>query len=662
LEELVVLLSLKGQFLMKIYIGIHSLAFLIIFQVTLSAQKMPPSITESAREPIRYVGNKQTDPKYHHGGLRHAVGAHRYQAFRANREYPSEVGSPAGWTYNHQPYLCYWNDQFYLQYLSNQYTEHLTPGRTMLMTSSNGRDWSSPEIIFPEYTLPQIDYVDPESRKTYVIPEGTKAVMHQRMGFYISSNNRLLTLAFYSFCPTSRIGPNRGQGLGRVVREIYRDGTYGPIYFIRYNRHAGWDESNTNYPFYQESSDQGFIKSCDELLNNKLITLQWWEEDRGEDGFFAIVPGEYEPKAFNFYRRPDKVLVGIWKHQLTALSDNEGQSWTDFALSKSLMTCGAKIWGQQTEDGKYALVYNHSATRRNRWPLAVMTGEDGHEFNNLLCLHGEVPPMRYYGWAKNQGPQYVRGIIEGNGNPPGNHMWNVYSMSKEDIWICRTRVPISGIVQQHVNQDFDALDSEAELEWWNFHVPQWAPIDIITIPGTDNRVLQLSDEEPYDYACAERHFPPSSKATIEFSIMVKEQGKDILEFELHNENDERVLRLRFDVNLEGINLDLGRVEPAPLPFTMNRWYDIRLSFDCDKSSYDIWINGKKIRENIEFDINEPSLERIVFRTGSWRSDVRQFLLRGQPNGPGMDSENLPAAGEKVPRSVFWLDNVKTMEE
>ena len=56
---------------------------------------------------------------------------------------------------------------------------------------------------------------------------------------------------------------------------------------------------------------------------------------------------------------------------------------------------------QQTEDGTYAIVYNHSATRRNRFPLAVMTSEDGYSFDNLLCLHGEVPPKRYYGWAKN---------------------------------------------------------------------------------------------------------------------------------------------------------------------------------------------------------------------------------------------------------------------
>ena len=159
--------------------------------------------------------------------------------------------------------------------------------------------------------------------------------------------------------------------------------------------------------------------------------------------------------------------------------------------------------------------------------------------------------MRYHGWAKNQGPQYIRGIFEGNGDPPGKHMWNTYSMSKEDIWVSRTRVPITGIVDSQVDQNFDALSSEADLEFWNFYIPKWAPTAVVTLPGKNNKVLQLVDEDPYDYACAERHFPPSAKATIAFRLFIKDQGKDDLEFELHDQHDQRVLRLRFDVRLEG---------------------------------------------------------------------------------------------------------------
>jgi len=68
-------------------------------------------------------------------------------------------------------------------------------------------------------------------RGEWHIPAGTPSVMHQRMGFYVAPDGRLLTLAFYGYSPTPRIGPNNGQGLGRVVREIREDGSLGPIYF-----------------------------------------------------------------------------------------------------------------------------------------------------------------------------------------------------------------------------------------------------------------------------------------------------------------------------------------------------------------------------------------------------------------------------------------------
>ncbi len=297
---------------MNVKIRIYILVISVNLMFSLSsgdAQRMPPSLDESAKEPVRYIGQEQPDKNYHHGGLRHAVGVHRYQAFRANRTHPPE-GGMMGYTYNHAPMLCYWNDTFYLQFLDNLKEEHNPPGRTLIATSKDGRRWTPPEVVFPIYLLPEIRYKD------FYVPEGMPSVMHQRMGFYVAPNGRLLTLGFYSYCPNPRIGPNLGQGLGRVVREVYADGTYGPIYFIRYNRHAGWNEKNTRYPFYRTSQDEGFIDACDALLADKLVTLQWWEMDRAKDGFYTLDPGGEEIKALSYYHRPDGVVLGILKHQL----------------------------------------------------------------------------------------------------------------------------------------------------------------------------------------------------------------------------------------------------------------------------------------------------------------------------------------------------------
>jgi hypothetical protein len=78
--------------------------------------------------------------------------------------------------------------------------------------------------------------------------------------------------------------------------------------------------------------------------------------------------------------------------------------------------------------------------------------------------------------------------------------------------------------------------------------------------------------------------------------------------------------------------------------------------------YAFWLNGEKIHDEIEFDIETETLERMVFRTGSWRSDVRLSLLEGEPGAPGLHQEDLAGADDKVAKSTFWIDNVRTYEE
>ncbi len=620
--------------------------------VPLKAATQPPSIEESAAVPFRYVGTESTDKRFFDGGLQHAVGVHRYQTHRANRTSPPEIGQ-VGWTYNHQPYLAYWNNQFYLQFLSNLKEEHVPPGRTLLQTSKDGRRWTPPEVVFPEYSLPEI------RRGDVYLPEGTLSVMHQRMGFYTAPNGRLLTLAFYSYCPTARNGPNNGQGLGRVVREVYKDGSFGPIYFIRYNHHAGWNESNTRFPFYETSGDSGFIEACEALLSDKLMTHQWWEEDRSDDGFYTFVLEEdMQPKAMSYFHRPDGVVLAVWKGALSGLSADEGQTWTPLVQGTGFMPSNSKMWIQRTDDDQYALVYTHSASRRNRFPMAVLTSEDGRTFDRMLSLHGEVSPMRYQGLHKNIGPQYIRGIAEGNGNPPGDHIWNTYSMNKEDMWVTRTQLPIEGTVGAHVEEDFESARTEADLTLWNLHIPQWAPVSVIDDPlEAGNRVLELRDEDPYEYALVERAFPEDSMITVEFRVLMRQPGHGILDFEVHDRHGNRPMRMRFDP--EWLSMDRGGADPLPVAMQRGVWYGIKVRLDCEEGEYDLAINGQWVRRGMEFEGEVETLEKLVFRTGPWRGDVRPLILDGEPNTLGLYQEDLPGGDAKVGLSVYWIDDVKT---
>ncbi|HKJ80996.1 MAG TPA: hypothetical protein VJ954_03150, partial [Ignavibacteriaceae bacterium] len=118
----------------------------------------------------------------------------------------------------------------------------------------------------------------------------------------------------------------------------------------------------------------------------------------------------------------------------------------------------------------------------------------------------------------------------------------------------------------------------------------------------------------------------------------------------------------FDPRLEGLNFELQGVEPHPVPVSQNKWYDVKIEYDCTEEYYNVWLNGVLVRKDIELAIETEDLERMVFRSGSWRSDVRQFLIKGQPSGPGLDTEDLAGAANKVPKSEFWIDNVKTSDQ
>ena len=200
------------------------------------------------------------------------------------------------------------------------------------------------------------------------------------------------------------------------------------------------------------------------------MTLQWWEEDRSPDGFYAVEGY----KALSYYHLPMGRVVGLWKWSKAAISEDEGKTWSEVGDVPSLIMAGGKIWGQRTSDGRYALVYNPTRTGTHRWPLAVVTGEDGINYDDMLCVDGEVPPRRFMGAYKDFGQNYVRGIAEGNGAPPDGALWVAYSMNKEDIWVSRVPVPVRSRVDEAGERHLQRAGDRRHRHGLEHLQPQWA--------------------------------------------------------------------------------------------------------------------------------------------------------------------------------------------
>ncbi|HEY4147609.1 MAG TPA: six-hairpin glycosidase [Chitinophagaceae bacterium] len=591
------------------------------------------------QEGVHYSGSTLSNVDYHDGRLSPAMGVHNIQVFRANREHP-EKAEGMGWTYNHAPMLAYWNNRFYLEYLSDKIGESVPPGQTLLLTSPDGDHWSKPVVIFPPYKIPDgfVKEGQPETAHNLY------AVMHQRMGFYTAKSKRLLVLGFYGICMNDKDDPNDGNGIGRVVREVLPDGKFGPIYFLHYNHR--WNQQNTDYPFYTKSADRGFVDACNELMAQPLTMMQWEEEADRND---TLIPLQKNYKAFNFYHLPDGRVVGLWKNALTSISSNGGRSWGPVARAPHFVNANAKIWGQRTADGRYATVYNPS---EYRWPLAISTSADGLDYTNLLLVNGEITTMRYGGNYKSYGPQYVRGIIEGDGIPPGNRFWVSYSMNKEDIWVASIPVPVTDKTTAPVNEVFDNLPEGQELDQWNIYSPLWAPVSMGKTPN-GKKALLLKDEDPFDYAKAGRLFPPSKKTTAEFTVIPMQNNTGSLEIEFVDAKGQPSIRFTFGPDSTLQSKAAARAKNL-LKYKAGEAYAIRVSFNTGTRSYTMNINGKEINTQLFF-APADKLERIVFRTGS----ARHFPDADTPADQNFD---LPHAGESAPAAAFMITGLTTKNE
>jgi hypothetical protein len=285
--------------------------------------------------------------------------------------------------------------------------------------------------------------------------------------------------------------------------------------------------------------------------------------------------------------------------------------------------------------------------------MAVMTGDDGRTFDQLLCLSGEVPPIRFQGFHKDTGLQYPRGIVEGNGNPPGHHMWNTWSVNKEDIWVSRVHLPITGKVYEHIDENFDSAETIGDLELWNLYVPTWAPIDVAHDPrNLNNKCLRLSDGEPYDYALAERIFPESKKVNIKFTLYVAKVGQGVMRVEVQGPRAERAIRMK-------IEPQWFWTRGYFLPIEERTWIDIELKIDCTTHKYDVAINGKWLVTQTGFEQKVGSLQRLVFRTGPTRELVPPLIV-DREGSPGYHGEDLAGADIRTPLSIYMIDDVKTI--
>ena len=517
----------------------------------------------------------------------------------------------------------------------------------MLQTSTNGYTWTLPVELFPEYPVPE--GWTKEGRPDLPPAHNLKAVMHQRVGWYVSSNV-LLATGNYGICLTMKDDPNDGNGIGRVVRRVFEDGTLGPIYFVYYNH--GFSEKNTLYPYYKRSKDKAFVKAVDQMLADPMQRMQWVEEADRND---PIIPLTKPYKAFSGYTLPDGRKVALWKHAVTSLSADGGNTWR-FTIVDGKPGCdrapgfvnsNAKIWGQRLSDDTYATVYNPS---EYRWPLAISLSSDGLDYTTLSLVNGEVTPLRHGGQYKSYGPQYVRGIEM---SEEAKDLWVTYSNNKEDIWISRIPVPVRLNATTHANGSFGMFSTLSQLNDWNLYSPILAPIAL------DGQWLTLGDSDPYDYAKAERIIPNTKELQVEFDLRFDQADHGELDIEFVD--DEGTVCSRIVADSTGTIRVKGGARFGTLlrKYEAGVTYHVTATLSCalHRAIYTVIVPGDSPAGKCtrQFDTPVESISRIVFRTGP---------LFKEPNidTPADQDFDQPLADARLPQASYAIANVKSIDE
>ena len=604
--------------------------------VFMADEQLVEGLIKYNRDVVHYSGKAIARPERHDGGLKPVVGVHTIQTMRGAKP----------WTYNHQPMMAYWNGKFYMHYLTDPRHEHEAPGKTMLQTSDDGYTWSEPVELFPEYNVPE---GWTKAGRDFPPAHNLKAVMHQRVGWYAAPGGKLLATGNYGICLTIKDDPNDGNGIGRVVREIRKDGTFGPIYFIYYNH--GFSEKNTDFPYYKKSKDKAFVAAVDAMIADPMQRMQWVEEADRND---PIIPLNKPYKAFSGYTLPDGRKVALWKHAVTSLSADGGHTWRLEGAPNALkcerapgfVNSNAKIWGQRLSDGTYATVYNPS---EYRWPLAISLSQDGLDYTTLSLVNGEVTPLRHGGQYKSYGPQYVRGIENSDNSQLSTFnsqlpkdLWVTYSNNKEDMWVSRIPVPVRMEATTHA-APFHEGAKLSELTDWNIYSPQWAPVAL------QGAWLQLSDCDPYDYAKVERLIPNTKELEVEFDMKAAQNTYGELDIEFVD--DAGNVCSRIVVDSTGVIRVKGGARYGTLlkRYEAGTTYHVKavLSVSLHRAVY--YLNGKKACER-QFDTPVESISRIVFRTG-------MPFDKPDINTPADQDFDMPRADESDQEASFAIANV-----
>jgi hypothetical protein len=586
---------------------------------------------------------------YYDAGLRHAVGTHVYQITRTSKDQPADADSiyhGEGFTmyvwepsdsdlpgldgttasYRHNVLVSYINDLWYCVYRASERHEDAHGTALFFSTSEDGIHWDNHGCISPMQDQ-EFDWTNSWREWPYQIFSGPNS--DRVLIRYIAGDQH----GHWTNATTMWL----------VFMELNADGTTGePHYYAKPLTGSGASTYNfPDYPYYDQM-DQELVDAIDWFMQYADVrTVLGSEENSLFDGPKpAALDKDHTQHYFRWWSRSDGNINGVNQMGAT-MTEDSGETWTSLSGS-ALPTNPAKMFVGWTGNDRCAWVGSFGGNPR--FPAFLALSDDGVNFDTLLSPVMTMPHKKYWGSSKTAGFNYMSGPYEGlSEQPPDGDFWYSFDYNKEEAWMGRIEVPIQHTLSDPVWENFEDHPHGAFVSRWNIHRPVWCPTDITSGPvDAANNVLRIRDRDPWDRAIAERAFPESSQASVEFKINPSQantgyqapakdewQHPDLnadnwgiyslgswLAIELQSWDHARPVRLYLatDGKLKAVD---GQDTTDVMDYNAEQWYTIKIEADCGAGTYTLYVDDQQQLANADFAESAATVERLTFRSGKF---------------------------------------------
>ncbi len=339
---------------------------------------------------------------------------------------PEEMNDGIG-TYSHHSHITFWNSMLVATW-SNAPRDEDSPGQKVLMrlSADKGKSWTPFEEAFPALPFTVLKNHDTINSKR------SDGVCLNANG-YARIDDRLFLIAECLYLPGQK-------GLGRLARELRKNGSLGPIFWLYEDPVIINLDGEAFYTLIKDEIYRSLAGKINDYLK-KPETFPSWDflnyETRpiAEDGHIMCEP-TYG------WQLSDKTWMRIYRdlsrsgYNYSSFSKDDGESWSE-PVRSNFPDAPSRSNAGTLPDGT---VYIISNIRNNghadgplypRDPLALSLSVDGLNFNKVFIIRSGAQPALFEGRYKDTGFEYPSSVVV------GKELYVMYSVNKEEIQVSK---------------------------------------------------------------------------------------------------------------------------------------------------------------------------------------------------------------------------------